>query len=255
MYDIKKFEPLWGCWYIKELIGEGGYGSVYKIERNEYGVQYEAALKHIRIPASQYEIKSIMLDGMDEKSVQAYFEDFMSVIVKEFALMSRLKGHSNIVSYEDHKIVKADNTLQWDIFIRMELLTSLIDYISKNEITKRDVIKLGIDICKALEICQKHNIIHRDIKPENIFISENGDFKLGDFGIARQIEKTMSGLSKKGTFTYIAPEVYKGEAYGSTVDIYSLGFVMYRLLNNNLMPFMHEYNKIITHSDQEISIA
>ena len=255
MYDIKKFEPLWGCWYVKELIGEGGYGSVYKIERNEYGVQYEAALKHIRIPASQYEIKSIMLDGMDENSITAYYEDFMSVIVKEFALMSRLKGHSNIVSYEDHKIVKSDNVLQWDIFIRMELLTSLIDYISENEITKRDVIKLGIDICKALEICQKHNIIHRDIKPENIFISENGDFKLGDFGIARQIEKTMSGLSKKGTFTYIAPEVYKGEAYGSTVDIYSLGLVMYRLLNNNRMPFMPEYPKIITHNDREIAIA
>ena len=52
-----------------------------------------------------------------------------------------------------------------------------------------------------------------------------GEFKLGDFGIARELERTMSGLSKKGTYSYMAPEMYKGEAYDSRVDIYSLGIV------------------------------
>ena len=255
MYDIKKFEPLWGCWYVKELLGEGGYGKVYRIERNEYGVRYESALKHIKVPRTQSEIKSIMIDGMSEESITGYFESFIGDLVKEFSIMSKVRGDSHIVSYEDHKIVKSDDKIQWDIFIRMELLTSLVDYIAQNNVTKKDVIQLGIDICKALEVCQKYNIIHRDIKPENIFISETGKYKLGDFGIARQIEETMSGLSKKGTFTYIAPEVYKGEAYGSTVDIYSLGLVMYRLLNNNRMPFMPEYPKIVTHNDRELAIV
>lgn len=84
----------------------------------------------------------------------------------------------------------------------------------------------------------EESIIHRDIKPENIFVSDAGDFKLGDFGIARTVEKTMSGLSKKGTYSYMAPEVYRGGAYGFDVDIYSLGIVMYRLLNNNRIPFL-----------------
>jgi hypothetical protein len=137
----------------------------------------------------------------------------------------------------------------------MELLTSLVSYIQHNELTKQLIIKLGIDLCKALEVCQKYNIIHRDIKPENIFVSELGDFKLGDFGIARQVEKTMSGLSRKGTFSYIAPEVYKGEAYGSTVDIYSLGMVMYRLLNNNRLPFMPPYPERITYAAKEMSLV
>ncbi|MGN1318305.1 MAG: protein kinase [Lachnospirales bacterium] len=255
MYDIKKFEPLWGSWYIKKLIGEGGYGKAYRIEREEYGIIYKSALKHIKVPQSQSEVKIIMMDGMDEKSATAYFEDFISNLVKEFALMSRLKGNSHIVSYEDHKVIKDKEKLQWDIFIRMELLTSLIDYISKNEIGRKDIIKLGIDICKALEVCQKYNIIHRDIKPENIFVYDVGDFKLGDFGIARQIDKTMAGLSKKGTYTYIAPEIYKGEAYGSTVDIYSLGLVMYRLLNNNRMPFIPPYPQPVTYNDREISLV
>ncbi len=255
MEDLKRFEPLWDCWYIKQLLGEGGYGKVYRIEREEFGNTYISALKYIRVPQSQSEIKSIMADGMSKESVERYFETFVEDIVKEFVLMSKLKGNSHIVSYEDHKVVKSKDKIEWDLFIRMELLTSLIDYIADNNIRKRDVIQLGIDICKALETCQKYNIIHRDIKPENIFVSQTGQFKLGDFGIARQVEKTISGLSKKGTFTYIAPEVYKGEAYGSTVDIYSLGIVMYRLLNNNRVPFMPPYPNPITHNDRETSLV
>ena len=252
---IKNFEPFWDSWYITGELGEGGFGKVYKIERKEFKKTYYAALKHIRVPQSSSEIKTIMSDGMDKQSVAEYFEEAVEDIVEEIELMADLKGNSNVVSYEDHKLIKDEDNISWDIFIRMELLENLTDYLENNEITKRDIIKLGIDMCRALELCQKHNIIHRDIKPENIFVSENGDFKLGDFGIARQVEKTMSGLSKKGTFSYIAPEVYKGEAYGSSVDIYSLGLVMYRLLNNNRMPFMPPYPQPIKHSDRESALV
>ena len=83
------------------------------------------------------------------------------------------------------------------------------------QLTEKEVIKLGMDLSKALEYCRKLKIIHRDIKPENIFVSRFGDFKLGDFGIARELERTMSGFSKKGTYSYMAPEMYKGEKYDS----------------------------------------
>src|SRR5699024_9189261 len=139
--------------------------------------------------------------------------------------------------------------------IRMELLKPLNEYTRKRTITRQDVIRLGIDLCKALELCQKYNIIHRDVKPENIFISDAGDYKLGDFGIARTVEKTTSGLSNKGTYTYMAPEVYKGEAYGSTVDIYSLGIVLYRLLNGNRTPFLPAAPAPITHADRENALV
>lgn len=110
-------------------------------------------------------------------------------------------------------------------------------------------------MCKALELCQRYNIIHRDIKPENIFVSDTGAFKLGDFGIARTAEKTMSGMSKKGTYSYMAPEVYRGSAYGFSVDTYSLGVVMYRLLNNNRLPFLPQPPEPITYSQREIALA
>ena len=248
----KQYEPIFGAWHITRLIGEGSFGKVFEMEREDFGVTYKAALKAITIPASQSEVRSVMSEGMDEGSVRTYFGGFVKKLVQEFALMSKLKGNSNVVSYENHQVIEHKEGIGWDILIQMELLTPLDEYIQKKKtIPRQEIIKLGIDLCKALELCQKHNIIHRDIKPENTFISENGDFKLGDFGVARTVEKTVSGLSKQGSYPYMAPEVYKGEAYGSTVDLYSLGLVLYRLLNGNRLPFLPLAPAPITYADRE----
>jgi len=247
----KQYEPIFGAWKIKNKLGEGNFGAVYEIEREDFGTTYHAALKTITIPKNQAELDSILDDGMDATSAESYLQQFVEKIVSEFVLMSKLKGNSHIVSYEDHQVIKHKDGIGWDILIRMELLTPMMSYMKTTSITKRDVIKLGIDMCRALELCQKYNIIHRDIKPENIFISDSGDFKLGDFGIAKEVEKTQSGLTKTGTQTYMAPEVYKGQPYGSSVDLYSLGVVLYRLLNHNRAPFMPQYPNPISYSDRE----
>ncbi len=237
-------------WVVKRLIGEGSFGKVYEIERENFGT-YRAALKVITIPSNSVEVKNAREEGMEEKSIQTYFYSVVEDIVREFALMSRLKGTTNIVSYEDHEVVAHEDGIGWDILIRMELLTPLLTYAYSHPMSRRDIIKIGIDICKALELCQKYNIIHRDIKPENLFVSDNGDYKLGDFGIARTVEKTSSGLSKKGTYSYMAPEVYRGLSYGFSVDIYSLGILLYRLLNANRIPFLPPVPNLITYTARE----
>ena len=85
--------------------------------------------------------------------------------------------------------------------------------------------------------CKEYDIIHRDIKPQNIFVSKYGDYKLGDFGIAKTVERT-SGGTKIGTYKYMAPEVYNNQPYGTAADLYSLGLVLYWLLNERRMPFL-----------------
>lgn len=247
----KRYEPLFGSWYIKDQIGEGSFGKVYIIERKEMGVTYRSALKAVTIPQSQSEIKSIMMDGMSKADVEQYYLRLVHDIVNEFILMAKLKGNSNVVSYEDHILKEHEDGIGWDILIRMELLTPLFDHIAQNQMTRKDILKLGIDMCRAIELCEQNNIIHRDIKPENIFISDNGSFKLGDFGVAKTIEKSNSGLSKKGTYMYMAPEVYRGDPYDLTIDIYSLGIVLYRLLNNNRAPFLPDYPQPIKYTDKE----
>ena len=240
-----------GSWTLVKLLGEGAYGKVYEAHREGLGTTYTAAIKIMTIPPSQSEVASARAEGMDEESVTAYFRGMVADVEQEFALMSRLKGMTNVVSCEDFQVVPHTEGLGWDILIRMELLTPMLNYMSGHEMTRADIIKLGVDMCKALELCQRYKIIHRDIKPENIFISDTGDYKLGDFGVARTLEKTTGGLSKKGPYTYMAPEIYREEKYGSTVDIYSLGVVLYRLLNNNRAPFLPQPPAPITHSERE----
>ena len=234
----QKYEPVFGVWKIADLLGEGSFGKVFELEREDFGVTYRAALKAITIPTSENEILDARAEGMDEASIRTHFSAFTQELAQEFALMSRFKGNSNIVSYENHQVIPHEDGIGWDILIQMELLTPLNRHVAEHGMTRRDVIRLGIDLCRALELCQKHDVIHRDVKPENILVSKNGDYKLGDFGIARMVKKAGSALSRKGTDAYMAPEVYKGEEYDGRADIYSLGLVMYRLLNGNRAPFL-----------------
>lgn len=255
MDDLLKYETVFGHWHIKNKIGEGSYGTVYAIEREELGVVYTSALKIISIPKSQSDLEAVIEDGLDEEGAERYFEGILKEMMTEFALMAKLKGQSNIVSYEDHQIIKHDSEIGWDILIRMELLTPLKEYRKDNMKTEEEIIRFGVDICQAIELCSKNNVIHRDIKPENIFVSSIGNFKLGDFGIAKNVEKTTGAQTRVGTSSYMAPEVSRGEKYDSSVDIYSLGLVMYRFLNDNRLPFYPPFPEQISfRSKEEASI-
>ena len=242
-------------WNITRLLGEGSYGKVFEIERSEFGQTYRAALKVITVPQSSAEVRSVISEGMSVSQAEAYFHGIVEELMHEFSIMFKLKGTANIVSCEDLRVLEHPDGIGWDILIRMELLHPLLPYVYEHPMARRDIIRLGIDICKALELCQRYNIIHRDIKPENIFISDNRDYKLGDFGIARTIERTSSGLSKKGTYSYMAPEVYAGKEYGFSVDTYSLGLVLYRMLNKNRGPFLPQPPEAITFSSREQALA
>ena len=242
-------------WTIRARIGSGSFGQVYELEREEFGEIYRSAMKVITVPADGGELQSVLDEGMTQTQAKEYFSGVVKDLAREIAIMSRLKGTGHIVSCEDHWILPHETGIGWDILIRMELLHPLLQHAYEHPMARRDIIRLGIHICRALELCQKYNIIHRDLKPENIFISDNGDYKLGDFGIARTIERTTAGLSKKGTYQYMAPEVYRGTDYGFGVDLYSLGIVLYRLLNRNRCPFLPPAPQPITPRDRENALV
>ncbi len=246
---------VWPEWNEECVLGEGSFGKVYRAKRVEYGRTFWSAVKVITIPKSQQEIKYAKTQGMSDSEVYDYFRGIVDNLLNEITLMDNLKGAKNIVGIEDYKIVEHEGELGWDIFIRMELLTPFDSFISNPSFSQKDVIKLGLDICSALEICERNYIVHRDIKPDNIFISRFGEYKLGDFGIARKLEATHANLSRKGTLNYMAPEVYKGEEYGSSVDIYSLGLVLYTLLNNNRTAFLPKYPQPISYKDNEEALT
>lgn len=252
--SLPDISSVWSEWQVEKEIGKGSYGDVYRVVRRDNNVESHAAIKIISIPSAASEVDSLRSEGLDMDGTRTYFRGIVDDFVSEIRLMESLKGIQNIVSVEDYKVVEKTGSIGWDIYIRMELLTPFNTYICDKTLTEEEIIKLGCDICTALEICGQRNIIHRDIKPENIFVNDFGYFKLGDFGIARKLENMTGGLSQKGTFNYMAPEVANSNEYDARVDTYSLGIVLYRLLNNNKLPFLDTEKQLLSPNERKNAV-
>ena len=226
----------WPGWRVVRRLGSGSYGSVFEIEREQFGIHERAALKVISFPKDPGELEEWRQSGYDDQTLAQSYRRQMERVLNEYKLLMELKGTSHIVNCDTYEVIAHPDGIGWDIYLRMELLTPLKSYLG-NKITQRQVVALGADLCDALACCQQLDIIHRDIKPDNILVANNGDYKLGDFGIAKTTEKTMAG-TRAGTPGFIAPEVYHNQPYGKSVDIYSLGMVLYWMLNRRVLPFL-----------------
>ena len=224
-----------GEWRLAKLLGQGSYGKVFEAEREDFGIVVKAAIKIITIPASQSEVQSARAEGMDDAGITAYFHGMVEEMVQEFAIMAKLKGNSNIVSYEDHRVMQHTEGIGWDILIRMELLQPMLDFMGSRLMEPREVAKVGVDMCRALELCERNDIIHRDIKPENIMVTPDGSIRLLDMDAARMVrEKKSADTDLIGTVGYAAPEQYGFGTSDERTDIYSLGVVLCELVTGSL---------------------
>ena len=249
---VKRMNPwnaVWPEWEVVREIGRGSFGTVYEAVRREYGIESRAAIKCISIPAEDDDPERYRREGLDETAIRETYRRIAEDVIREIEFMQSVKDSPNIVGIEDYKVVGKKDSPGWDIFIRMELLTPLTEWLCDRETSEADAVRLGTDLCRALETCDRMQIIHRDIKPENIFISSLGTFKLGDFGISRKLESMTYGLTRIGTANYMAPEIYREEAYDRRADQYSLGLVLYWMLNGRRLPFLPD-KQILSPADR-----
>ena len=125
------------------------------------------------------------------------------------------------------------------------LSTEIIEDFIENQLVEGQLDRTGglapktvIDLLAIV----KSTIGYRDIKDDNIFVSNKGEYKIGDFGVSKILKDSSKAESLKGTPNFLAPEVYLGkEGYTKSVDLYSLGIVLYRLLNYSRNPFVPSF--------------
>lgn len=236
MKDLKSYEPFFGEWYIERPIYENEIGGIYEIRKKD-SEDAPKALKVIRMPDP----------GLDPEG--NYAEKLEVDYVAEIEMMQALKDHINVTAYEEYEVLSRGDEPGWDIVIRMEMVTPVPEYIRTNPFTIGDAVLLGCDVCSMLEFCHPHDIVHRNICPQNIFVSTDGVFKVGDFAIEDPNGNLLSTLTDIDAHCYMAPEVYYGEEPVPASDIYSLGLLLYGLLNNNRLPFMPAYPQQLAMSD------
>lgn len=224
---------IWPGWELKRLIGVGSRAEVYEIEREIFGRTEQAALKIISVPKDVGELQRLR-SGCSEQEAEETLLEQKHIVINQYAMMRQMSGAANFVNCEDIRCLPHEGWPGWDICIKMELLTPLAAAVGR-EFTEEDVIRLGTDLCRALSLCGRYGIVHRNLKPQNIFLSRNGEFKLGDFGLSGTSE---GRVTEGAAANFAAPEIVKREPYGRQADVCSLGLVMYWLLNERRLPFV-----------------
>ena len=237
--DQQLVASVWPEWKLLEQLGSGQFGVVYMARKQGFAGDSFAAIKVVTISNENNE------NGFSPEQTDSYLASVAQNYAREIKMMECVKGYSNIVNIEDYTVCKNSGGKPWYVLIRMELLTPLYEYLENREIREEEIIRIGSDLCKALEVCAAHKIVHRDIKPANVFVNKDGVFKLGDFGVARQI-LSYTSQTRTGSPDFMAPEIYNGTLQAAdferaqNADVYSLGMLLYWIANGKRMPFVKQ---------------
>lgn len=229
--SIKNCEPINGQWILGEQLAKGAGSCVYAAKSCKTGEK--AAVKVITVPEDFEVLKDEL--GFVDKEIYAFCISIVERNLKQYKLNKTLHSE-NIVQIKDISLVHREGECKWILFFIMDLLTPLNRYLVEKRLACDEFLRVIIDICRALEVCESNKIIHRDVKIENIFVSDDKKFLLGDFGCS--VADNYEDKTIVGTGDYMAPEIIRTQKYDNRADIYSLGMVMYKLFNNMRIPFL-----------------
>ncbi len=212
-----------GRYEVKEFLGEGGKKKVYRT--------YDTLLDR------DVAFSSIKLEGLDE--------DSRTRITREAQAMGRLGAHNNIVTVFD---LGDDDGRP---FIVSELMgggdvEGLLKKAENNRLPNEQIIEIALAVCEGLKFAHGKAIIHRDLKPGNIWLTDDGQVKIGDFGLALVDDRTrltQEGMMV-GTVSYLPPEQAMGGEVTDKSDLYSLGAMLYEMATGR-PPFVGDDNVAI----------
>ena len=203
-------ELIAGRYELHELVGSGGMSNVFRA--------------HDRLLERSVAIKVLH----EQFSAD---EDYVERFRREARSVAQL-AHPNIVTVIDRG---EEDGRQYIVFEYVEG-ENLKGLLSHGALPVDRALHYGLQIAGALDFAHKRGLVHRDVKPQNVLLTEEGEPKVTDFGIARSVDVqsvTQSG-TVLGTSDYIAPEQARGEQVDQRTDIYSLGVMLYELLTGEV---------------------
>jgi serine/threonine-protein kinase len=226
-FAIKQGDRL-GTYEIVALLGEGGMGAVYEARRIDEEFHQRVAIKLIQSTA----VNSLTLQRFQT----------------ERQILANL-NHPNIA-----RLLDGGTTEQGLPYLVMEYVEGMpiTEYCQHNRLNIEHRLKLFLQVCQAVKYAHEHLVVHRDIKPANILVSDEGQIKLLDFGIAKIIEGDESALPASATRSEVrlltpesaTPEQVLGLAITTRTDVYALGNLLYEMLSEQKLFDFEQENRL-----------
>ena len=213
MSEVKVGQVIGNRYKAVSLLGEGGFGEVWKAEDESLGRMI--ALK-------------IVSGEKLERSSPEQRQEFIERFKRESRILATLK-HIHILPIFDY----GESAGLRYLVIPLHEGGTLEARLHRGGFTLGDADRYFTQLAEALDYAHKQKIIHRDLKPANVLLDENGNVQLSDFGISKLLEDTAARLTQTGTAMgtpdYMSPEQFKGLPLDGRSDIYSLGVMLYEM--------------------------
>lgn len=241
-YQPQPGDPL-GRFTVEEEIGKGAYGTVYRASSGLEG--------------KDFAIKLLRLWEMGESKDREH-------------LLKRFQGEFKAGRIDSPYLVHSHETgvERGNPFIVMDMIWggNLYDLMRMRQITVEEIDRIGYQTLRGLETLHQNGIIHRDLKPENVLLTDKGQVKLTDFGVAGMLNARMTvpNILKQsntlfGTHAYIPPEQRNSwkrfEATSARTDIFAFGVMMFELLTRGKLPFgtLHSSNDLAIYIKRSVN--
>lgn len=199
-----------GRYQVVRQLGRGGMGSVW-------------LAKDTQLDDKLFAVK--MLPAILVSNKRAYRQ------LKDEAIVAMKLVHPNIVQIRAFEENNGNPFLVMD-YVEGDTLDDILA--DKGKLSEEEAVKILRPIAEALDYAHAQNVVHRDIKPANVMIRKDGHPYILDFGIAREIQETMTRVTGKlssGTLLYMSPEQLNGHSPKPAQDVYSFGAMAYECLN------------------------
>lgn len=240
MSQLKLISPLLDGMTTDEVLAERDGSSCYALH-DTAGKHY--VLKVMSVPSSDKKIRALILSGAypDEAAVHEYYAGVVKDIQRELTVGKRLSETGHFAGAVGCQPEPKESGVGFDVYILYPRNVSLRKYLDSSTITHLRAVNLGIDLCDALAACRSAGYLFENLKPENVFLTSTGRFLLGDLGLTSLEDLQYAGIPEDYLGAYAAPELFEITASpNTTMDLYSLGMLLFRIYNGGHGPFEDE---------------
>lgn len=238
---LKMISPLLDHMVAEKEVADLSGRSCYILRDGISGERF--LLKQLSIPESDGGIRALILSGAyaNEQAVHEYYGRLVRDIRSELEIGKKLAASGNYLAALSYQVEEKASGVGYDVYILYPLCLSLTEYIAANAVSSLRAINLAIDLCDALAACREGGYLHLNLCPENVYLTPTGRFLLGGLGLTDLDYLQYAGVPEEYLGDYSAPELSDITASpNTTVDLYALGMILYRIYNGNHGPFEDE---------------